>query len=93
MRRLRQLDGGGLSLTADRSCLGSKLRSLGPCGESFSSKLAMVVAEIRWRQVVNVLATVAWAERKHWVEPDERKPSIFRSRSRIGTCEPSARLF
>ena len=31
--------------------------------------------------------------RKRGVDPDVRKPCIFYSRSRIGTCEPSMRLF
>lgn len=41
----------------------------------------------------NVMATAACTARKRWVEPGLRKPCILRSRSRIGTCEPSARLF
>jgi hypothetical protein len=52
-----------------------------------------LVAEIRRRQVLKVLATAAWAARKRWAEPGERKPCVCHSRRRIGTCELSARLF
>ena len=40
--------------------------------------------ETRWRWVLNVLWTAAWADKKRWADPGDLKRCILRSRLRVG---------
>ena len=49
--------------------------------------------DVRWRWTLNVLWTAALTDKNRWADPGDLKRCIFRSRSRVGWCEFSARLF